>query len=205
MSFSQRWCIFLDITHCNLVKSTAVSDQYVTSIFCLFCLRPDSYCFIAWLSIQPWKLGKDVPPKHPMNFTKLRVLYPRRENSSSKVFSLYIAILYSGCSFHTKSITILFYLERSRDSAVGIATGYGQDDRGVGVRVPVGSRIFSFPLSPCRFWGLPSLLSNGYRGFIPRGKTAGAWSWPLTSNYCRGQENMELYIHFLHTPSWHSA
>jgi hypothetical protein len=26
----------------------------------------------------------------------------------------------------------------SRDSAVGIATGYGLDDRGVGVRFPVG-------------------------------------------------------------------
>jgi hypothetical protein len=26
----------------------------------------------------------------------------------------------------------------SQDSAVGIATGYGLDDRGVGVRVPVG-------------------------------------------------------------------
>jgi hypothetical protein len=31
----------------------------------------------------------------------------------------------------------------SRDGAVGIATGYGLDDRGVGVRVPIGSRIFS--------------------------------------------------------------
>jgi hypothetical protein len=28
----------------------------------------------------------------------------------------------------------------SRDSAVGVATGYGLDDRGVGVRVPVGTR-----------------------------------------------------------------
>jgi hypothetical protein len=28
-----------------------------------------------------------------------------------------------------------------RDSAVGIATGYGLEDRGVGFRVPVGSRI----------------------------------------------------------------
>jgi hypothetical protein len=27
----------------------------------------------------------------------------------------------------------------SRDSSVGIATGYGRDDQGVGVRVPVGS------------------------------------------------------------------
>jgi hypothetical protein len=27
---------------------------------------------------------------------------------------------------------------KSRDSAAGIATGYGLDDRGVGIRVPVG-------------------------------------------------------------------
>jgi hypothetical protein len=32
---------------------------------------------------------------------------------------------------------------RSRDSVVGIATSYVLDDRGVGGRVPVGSRIFS--------------------------------------------------------------
>jgi glutamine synthetase len=32
---------------------------------------------------------------------------------------------------------------RSWDSVVGIAIAYGLDDRGVGVRVPVGSRIFS--------------------------------------------------------------
>jgi hypothetical protein len=31
---------------------------------------------------------------------------------------------------------------RSRDSVVDIATGYGLNDRGVGVRVPVGERIF---------------------------------------------------------------
>jgi hypothetical protein len=31
----------------------------------------------------------------------------------------------------------------SRNSAVGIAIGYGLDDQGVGVRVPMGSRIFS--------------------------------------------------------------
>jgi hypothetical protein len=37
-----------------------------------------------------------------------------------------------------------------RDSTVGIATGYGMDDRGVGIRVPVGSRIFSSPGRPDR-------------------------------------------------------
>jgi hypothetical protein len=35
--------------------------------------------------------------------------------------------------------TIVLY---NQDSVVGIATGYGLDDWGVGVRVPVGSRIF---------------------------------------------------------------
>jgi hypothetical protein len=39
---------------------------------------------------------------------------------------------------------------RSRDRAVGIATGYGLDDRGVGVQVPVGSRLFSSPRRPDR-------------------------------------------------------
>jgi hypothetical protein len=31
-----------------------------------------------------------------------------------------------------------------QDSAVGITTCYGLDDQRIGVRVPVGSRIFSF-------------------------------------------------------------
>jgi hypothetical protein len=75
----------------------------------------------------------------------------------------------------------------SRDSAVGIATGYGLDDGGVGVLVPIGSSIFSSPRRSDRFWGPPSLLSNGYRGSFPGGKAAGAWSWPLTSILCRGQ------------------
>jgi hypothetical protein len=51
-----------------------------------------------------------------------------------------------------------------RDSSVGIATSYGLDDRGVGVRVPVGSGILSSPRRPDRLWGPPNLLSNRYRG-----------------------------------------
>jgi hypothetical protein len=65
-------------------------------------------------------------------------------------------------------------ISRSRDSVVDIATGYGLEDRGVRVRIPVGSRIFSSPRRPDRLWGPPSLLSNGYGGPFPRGKAAGA-------------------------------
>jgi hypothetical protein len=47
------------------------------------------------------------------------------------------------------------------DSVVGIAAAYGLDDRGVGVRVPVGSRIFTLPYRPDRLWGPPNFLSDG--------------------------------------------
>jgi hypothetical protein len=40
----------------------------------------------------------------------------------------------------------------NRDSAVSIAIGYGLDDRGFGVRVPGGSRIFTSPRRPDRLW-----------------------------------------------------
>jgi hypothetical protein len=58
----------------------------------------------------------------------------------------------------------------SRDSVVGIATSYGLDDRGVGVRVPVGSRIFSSPDRPDRLRStqppiqrVPGALSPGVK------------------------------------------
>jgi hypothetical protein len=57
---------------------------------------------------------------------------------------------------------------RSRDSVDGIATGYGLNNLEVGVRVLVGSRIFSSPRHPDRLWGPPSALSNGYRRLFLR-------------------------------------
>jgi hypothetical protein len=65
-------------------------------------------------------------------------------------------------------------ISRCRGSVVGIATGYGLEGGEVGVRVPVGSRIFSSPSRPDRLWCPLNLLSDGYRGSFPGDKAAGA-------------------------------
>jgi hypothetical protein len=65
---------------------------------------------------------------------------------------------------------------RSRDSAVGIATGYELDES------PGNVRIFSSPQRPDRLLASRNLLSNVYRWLSPGGKVAGAWNWRLTSN-----------------------
>jgi hypothetical protein len=49
----------------------------------------------------------------------------------------------------------------------GVATVYGLDYRGS--ILSRGKRFFSAPFSPDRLWGPPSLLSNGYRGFLQQG------------------------------------
>jgi hypothetical protein len=50
---------------------------------------------------------------------------------------------------HIASWAIQF-VNGSQNSSVGIATGYGLDDQGAGVRVPVGSKIFASPYRPDR-------------------------------------------------------
>jgi hypothetical protein len=52
-------------------------------------------------------------------------------------------------------------LEKSPDSVASIATGYRLDDRGVGVRVPVGSKIFSSHVVQPPIQWIPGALSPG--------------------------------------------
>jgi hypothetical protein len=64
----------------------------------------------------------------------------------------------------------LFQKNNSRDSSVGVATGYGLD----GLR-PIHDgrkRFFSLPQRLDQLWGPHSLLSNGYGGSLPLGKAA---------------------------------
>jgi hypothetical protein len=97
-------------------------------------------------------------------------------------------------------ITLCVTNKRGHLYAAGIATGYGPDDWGVGVRVSVGSRTLSSPRRPDRLWGPTSFLYNGYRGLsgqgvkvtthlqlVPRSRKCGS-IFPLP-----------------HTPSWPGA
>jgi hypothetical protein len=58
-------------------------------------------------------------------------------------------------------------VSRSRNSAVGFATGCGLENRRVEVRVPVDARIFSSPRCPDRFWDQSRILSSEQRGSYP--------------------------------------
>jgi hypothetical protein len=57
----------------------------------------------------------------------------------------------------------------NRGSAVGIATDYGLDDRGVGVQVPVRPRMFTSRYRPDLLWGPTNLLSYRYHGALSPG------------------------------------
>jgi hypothetical protein len=60
----------------------------------------------------------------------------------------------------------------NRDSVVGVETGYRLEDREVGVRVPLGSRIFSSPRRPDS--GVhPASYPTGTGGSFPGGKAVG--------------------------------
>jgi hypothetical protein len=89
------------------------------------------------------------------------------------------------------------------DSVVGIWTGYGLFDRGVGVRVSVASRIFSAssrpaprPTTPPIQW-VPGTLSQG----VKRHGRQADHSPPTSAEVKKSGS-----IHSLpHTRSWHSA
>jgi hypothetical protein len=79
--------------------------------------------------------------------------------------------------------------------AIGIATRYGLEGQEVGVRVPIGSRIFISPRRPDRFWGPPDLLYNGHPGAKRPGREAD--HSPPTS--------AEVKKMWIYTSSWRST
>jgi hypothetical protein len=82
----------------------------------------------------------------------------------------------------------------SRDSSVGIATEYGQNDRG---SIPKRSKSFSStPQRPNQLWGPPILLFNGYGGLFPRGESGRDVKLTSYLNLVPRSRKTELYGHF---------
>jgi hypothetical protein len=99
------------------------------------------------------------------HFQQYLKIYAKRLCSSLRLVTIVKSMCWILYVFNKCAIS----LRRSRDSAVGIVTGSRLDNRGVRVRVPVGSRIFSSLHHPDRFRNPPSLQSNGYWGNFPLG------------------------------------
>jgi hypothetical protein len=120
----------------------------------------------------------------PRSYSHLSSIYNNAAYTVSKELYPYLVCMWPYTCIYKEaySLWMFLYLKRSRCSSVGIATGYGLDGRGVGVRVPVGSRTFSSPRCPDRLWAHPTSYPMGTGGSFPGDKTAGTWSWPLTSS-----------------------
>jgi hypothetical protein len=109
------------------------------------------------LSQSFWQI-KPLRRKKPMLLLSTGAVDTQAANRSKRLLSNKLQI----------NITQIIPYSKSRDRAVSIATGYGLDNRGVGVQVLVGSRIFSSPCRPDQLWGAPNLLPNGYQGIFPQ-------------------------------------
>jgi hypothetical protein len=73
-------------------------------------------------------------------------------------------------------------LNKSRDSSVDIATGYGPDNRMIGVRFPAGAaNYFLRHHVQIGSGAYPASYPMDTGGSFPGGWGAVAWSWPLTS------------------------
>jgi hypothetical protein len=108
------------------------------------------------------KIG-DLVPKLVLGTTRTR------SRISSRTTETFVGTRLVECSLLQSKCIYDSYFFGSQDSVVCIGTGYGLDDRGVGVGVLVRSRIFSSQHRPDLLWGPPSFLYNEYRGLFPRG------------------------------------
>jgi hypothetical protein len=79
--------------------------------------------------------------------------------------------------YNSLLINTCFYIDiniyKSRDSIVGIATGYGLDDRGVGVRVPVGQECSHLHVVQTGSGVQPTSYPKGTGPFPPEAKRPG--------------------------------
>jgi hypothetical protein len=98
----------------------------------------------------------------------------------------------------TYLILFCYVLERSRDSSIGIPTGYELNSRG---SIPGADKIFPFSTVSRPVLGTPSLQSRGYRGLFPQSKEADH-SPPSRAKVKNDGSVPPLH---LYVSSWHST
>jgi hypothetical protein len=81
-----------------------------------------------------------------------------------------------------KCFSYCYYIDTSRDSAVGIATGSGWTTEGSELETRQGQEFSLLYVVQTGSGVHPTSYPIVTGGSFPRGKAAGAWSWPLTSN-----------------------
>jgi hypothetical protein len=95
---------------------------------------------------------------------------------------------------------------KSRDSSVGIALGYGLDDRGSRVRFPEGAGNFFLHYRVQNGSGAHlASYPMGTRGSFPGGKAAGVEADHSPPSSAEVKECVELYLYSPNMPSWHGA
>jgi hypothetical protein len=104
-------------------------------------------------------------------------------------------------SFQSTYFSWNYFVSCSRDSSVGIALGYGLDDRGSRVQFPVGAGKFSIHHRvPNGSGAHPASYPMGTGGSFPGGKAD-----HLSPSSAEVKEWVELYPHSPNTPSWRGA
>jgi hypothetical protein len=95
---------------------------------------------------------------------------------------------------------------KSRDSSVGIALGYGLDDRDSMVRFPAGDGNFSLHHRIQNGSGAhPVSYPTGIRDSFPGVKRPGREADHSPPRNAEIKECVELYLHSPNTPSWRGA
>jgi hypothetical protein len=117
--------------------------------------------FATWLLYYLVSLGAAVLERNT-GFTPVTVMRNRHE---MKCFGCFKQVPYMNpvLTLDWSSFT------RSQDSSVGIATGYGLDDQGIGVRVPIWSKFSLLHVVQIVHPSYPM----GTAAFFPGGKATG--------------------------------
>jgi hypothetical protein len=101
---------------------------------------------------------------------------------------------------------IIIRLLSCRDSSVGIALGYGLDDRGSRFRFSAGAGNFSLHRGIRNGSGThPASYPVGNKGSFPGVKRPWFEADHSPPSSAEVKESMELYIHSPNTPSWRGA